>query len=1330
MSSFELPLTVRTMAGLTDLVIRLPGPESLGSLLPVILAAAGLPERTQLYAGAAPIDPDWLLGCPPMLAGFLLSTEPDDGPAVVGQLELACVAGPDAGRRVPLEPGDQLIVGRGAYAGLRLDDPALSREHIRFTIGPAGARIADLGSTNGVRVDGKPADSSEVSVPAGALVRVGGSVLRAASTAQRSLMLSPDGAGRLVVARPARLRGPFRHRLPPAAGDPPVRTRRPIPLLAAVIGAGAGVAIALLTGMWTFLWLAALGPVLVVGSAIGDRVGGRRGHRRAVADHRAAMAADDQAIRRAEVADRLDAWDRYPDPATLLRLAESAGHRLWERRPVDPDFLRLTIGVGCRPVRVDRSNAPELPEVPITVSLRRLGVLGMIGDVRALLRFLLVQLAALHAPSDLRIVICSAAADLLRLRDLPHLMVDGGLGDLVRSANDLADLADLADHPGTSTVVVLDGAHAWRRRAPVRRLLRLAATGSDPDLGLTEDDDQRVGTGPIGSDRRPAILAICVDSTVEALPVECTAVATVLGDRMVVATAGARLEAEPIGVAQQYLQRFVRALAPLRDPDESTGSLPARVTLSELDSMLPTEAATRLRWEHPALSTVLGCGRAGPVLLDLERDGPHLLIAGTTGSGKSELLQTLVCGLALAGAPEFTSFLLVDYKGGAAFGALAGLPHITGLVTDLDAEQAGRALTSLRAEVRRRERMLSAAGVVDLAELRSRHPAESFPHLVIVVDEFATLAVEVPEFLIGLVDVAQRGRSLGVHLVLATQRPAGVLSPAVKANMTSRICLRVADDGDSIDVIDAPDAARLPVRVPGRAILRTGRDGTEMFQTARITAPSPADRSVRLRDLPISDAGTGPSDLARILAAVGRAADGRPRPRPAWRPPLPTLLTGQPSHLLGLLDHPETAEQHPVELPGTSVLITGPPGSGRTGGLRRLARGWATNGAEILLVDTGGGLSDLADWPATSTALDGTDPLLMQRLLNRLQGEMGARGGRPGPPILFVLDGLAAPLAALDLLDYGTSTAALSELAGRGPSVGIRVAASEDARVTHHRIAGQFGTRILLSVDQRGEPRIGCPPGRGRIGPDEVQLGYDPPGTPPPDRSPDTAARLVVRPLPLLVPLEDLPVPRPEAVPIGRGGDDGRPALVDLTSAGGWLVAGPRRSGVSTALRALACGAARAGIPVLRTTGRPTAPWPGVGDIPVRAGAAELERRLVDHQGPLLVVVDGLDTDHPAHDLLLRFLAVAGSGQFLIVGVRLDLAVRSHRGVVAEVATHRRGVLLQADAADGSMLDVRLPRRRGPLIPGRGHLVQDGEVAEVQIAVPAHLGRSGLDPAP
>ncbi len=282
-------------------------------------------------------------------------------------------------------------------------------------------------------------------------------------------------------------------------------------------------------------------------------------------------------------------------------------------------------------------------------------------------------------------------------------------------------------------------------------------------------------------------------------------------------------------------------------------------------------------------------------------DGPHGLVAGTTGSGKSELLRTFVASLALSADPDHLVFVLIDYKGGSAFDVCADLPHTVGLVTDLDERLAGRALTCLEAELRYREERLRLVGASDLTDYWATGQPVPLPRLLVVIDEFAALYAEIPEFMTALLDIAQRGRSLGVHLLLATQRPAGVVSEGIKANTNIRIALRVHDQADSTDVLGAPDAARLGRHTPGRAFLRLGPADRVSFQTALVTdhAPGIDNAEIQVSRFTLTEPSSastrpsrhGPTDLERLVDAATAAAAGCAPPRRPWPQPLPERIT-------------------------------------------------------------------------------------------------------------------------------------------------------------------------------------------------------------------------------------------------------------------------------------------------------------------------------------------------------------------------------------------------------------------------------------------------------
>ena len=376
----------------------------------------------------------------------------------------------------------------------------------------------------------------------------------------------------------------------------------------------------------------------------------------------------------------------------------------------------------------------------------------------------------------------------------------------------------------------------------------------------------------------------------------------------------------------------------------SASSTPATAPVP-IDDAIAVAAAWRSAGPDPSPVAILGEAADGVVEIDLVRDGPHALIAGTTGAGKSELLRTFVVSLAARSSPDHVCFVLVDYKGGATFDACADLPHTVGVVTDLDDRLAERALVSLDAELRRRERLLRRAGAVDLTDWRTDPERTPMPRLVVVVDEFATLAAELPGFVDALVGVAQRGRSLGVHLILATQRPGGVVSDDIRANTNLRIALRLHDIADARDVVGDDAPATFPRRVPGRTMLRLGPGEHVVFQAARSSGPARphADPGLHVvgEALPGEDGGwADDTELTVLVRSIRNAAalcDVQPPHRP-WLPALPTRLTldDVPAGAVGLVDDP--GEQRRVPLcwapSDGNLLIVGAVGSGTTTTLR------------------------------------------------------------------------------------------------------------------------------------------------------------------------------------------------------------------------------------------------------------------------------------------------------------------------------------------------------------------------------------------------------------
>ncbi|MBW8807215.1 MAG: cell division protein FtsK, partial [Catenulisporales bacterium] len=416
-----------------------------------------------------------------------------------------------------------------------------------------------------------------------------------------------------------------------------------------------------------------------------------------------------------------------------------------------------------------------------------IGVAGPAGTPRALARWLVAQTAALSSPDDVQFVLLTdshAQQDWEWMRWLPHMRPTSG-----QNASTLI---------GTDAETVAQRIAELSQQLSYRMKEHQLASGEnvqfkDPDIVVILDGSRRLRSMPgviqiLQQGPMVGIRAICLDAEDRFLPGECQAIVVVEPDGLRVQQVGSDMlrGVRPDAVSPVWCQRLVRGLAAVRDVsgnEEAAGIPNSARLLDVLGLEPPTGPAIAARWTMGGETTMALLGESfdGPFGIDFRRDGPHGLIAGTTGAGKSELLQTIVASLAVANKPTAMTFVLVDYKGGSAFKDCVQLPHTVGMVTDLDNHLVERALESLGAELKRREHILAEAGAKDIedyGDIRKKNTVLApMPRLLIVIDEFASMVRELPDFVTGLVNIAQRGRSLGIHLLLATQRPSGVVSP-------------------------------------------------------------------------------------------------------------------------------------------------------------------------------------------------------------------------------------------------------------------------------------------------------------------------------------------------------------------------------------------------------------------------------------------------------------------------------------------------------------------------------------------------------------------------
>jgi S-DNA-T family DNA segregation ATPase FtsK/SpoIIIE len=811
--------------------------------------------------------------------------------------------------------------------------------------------------------------------------------------ARRRLSVDVDGA--VAFNRPPRV--------PPAAEPPPVEapadgTEAPatlrLPLVAVVAPLVVAVAATLLADDARFLLIGLLAPVLAAGPWLAGRhQRGGDGSTRTTGD--AATAGFRRAVAARRADDERRARSLHPTLADAIQDALRASPTLWQRRPGDPDAFRIPVGLADLPWRpaLEHSaralggaqaivdEASGLHAVPVVADLaaeRGIGIVASRDTAVEMARGVMLAAAAVHGPADLDMVVLTSR-DRLDVWEwakwLPHVRRGDGPAVLSEEeqirpwADVLRDNHSRPARPGAPehiTLVVVDEPGWWRdRSAPLRRLF------GDATLPL----------------RFVALAPAVVD-----LPAVCTTVISEQDDdhmtveyvlrRDQIDNVAANLADAPLAL------EVARALAPLDDPDMPTAAdaaLPAVVPIFDVLGLVDVSARAILdRWSAlgrpPAPRAPVGTAERGNVMIDLVADGPHGVIVGTVGSGKSELLLSVIAGLAAELPPDVINFVLVDVTGGSRFDACAALPHTVSMITDVDEHLAARFVRCLRAELRHREGVLRDAAVASVAEYQRDPRRPPLPRLVVIVDEFASAAVELPDFLPALTDVAQRGASLGVHMIFATRHPPGAVDSTIMSIANLRIALRVQDDADSMDVIGARDAALLSRRLPGRAIARLAGGELVEFQSACSTGATeraggrryglrpfvlgreltPLERRLErhARRLAATTADGGDalrgSDLVTLVRATSEAARelGQDRQRLPCPEPLPEhlplsdLLRQHPGDAVpyAMIDVPDEQCQVPAWWepgPDGTLIAYGATGAGTSSLLATLALGAA-----------------------------------------------------------------------------------------------------------------------------------------------------------------------------------------------------------------------------------------------------------------------------------------------------------------------------------------------------------------------------------------------------
>ncbi|MBO2465246.1 type VII secretion protein EccCa [Actinomadura violacea] len=792
--------------------------------------------------------------------------------------------------------------------------------------------------------------------------------------------------------------------------------------------------------------------------------------------------------RRREQARRLD-----PPPEALYDIVRDP-MRLWERRRQNPDFLRVRIGTGEMPgqpleldeqanaltpadsfmmaeVKVALRRFGTAPDMPLAVPLDMAGnvsVIGERGDVLAVIRALVAQLAAFHAPEDVALGIVHSSkrmADWAWAKWLPHTQDrehrDGPVNARLLApapqqlsrllADDLKDRTDFA----TEVRRGLGQKDAYRL---LRRLVLVHDSYGDVATEMVRPDDTIPPTGLAAT-----VVHLLSDQQHE--PGDVSVRITVQGDRVRVADlrTGGEFEGELDQVPAGTMTGLARMLAPFRLSAESIEEAARQGGDLDVPKLLGIEDPERLdldrlwtpRGERAFLRVPIGMDDQGqPVILDLKEAaqlgmGPHGLCVGATGSGKSELLRTLVLSLAVTHSPEQVSMVLVDYKGGATFAPFASLPHVAGVITNLedDAGLIERAYTSLSGEVQRRQQVLrdagNIAGIGDYNYQRTNHRPDlpPLPHLLVIIDEFGELLSARPDFIELFLSIGRIGRSIGVHLLLSSQRIEGGKLRGLETYLSYRIGLRTFSEEESRTVLDTPDAFHLPA-LPGFGYLKVDTSLYQRFKGGYLSGPyrRPVDdeddttppsvqpypafntggrggyEQAGIPETALPERSAGPT----LLDVLVRQLIGR-RVQNIWLPPLPSAVPLdavlgppepdaeglrvptqiRPMHVpMGLLDDPRRQRQYRWDLDltvsGGHIAVIGGPQTGKTTLLRTLVLSLALTHtpqqvAVYALDLVGGGMHALAALPNVGGVAGRTDTERVRRTVEEMRGMLEHR---------------------------------------------------------------------------------------------------------------------------------------------------------------------------------------------------------------------------------------------------------------------------------------------------------------------------------------------------
>ncbi len=822
---------------------------------------------------------------------------------------------------------------------------------------------------------------------------------------------------------------------------------------------------------------------------------------------------------------------------------------LFERTPQDDDFLCVRLGEGAVEARrkIDHKHKEQLevddelqllPEqlseqfryiqsAPVVCDLKSVNAIGVTGSELfrfEMLKNIVIDIVARQYYSDVRMVFAADGKNAGRigwLRMLPHvcdeasgarmLVVDNDSKNLVFEYlyKELSAREQAKEHAGNIVVFFYD--ECGFKTHPISRFV-----GQAQQLGVT---------------------FVFFGDTPTDIPMGCGYIITQdssSGGGKLIKTddKDAAVDFSYPHISDRDAEKIIDLMAPVYSEAISLeGTLTKSISLFEMMNILAVDDIDlQERWSmsqvYSTMAAPIGVSMNGTVCLDLhdKADGPHGLVAGTTGSGKSELLQTYILSMSTLFHPYEVGFVIIDFKGGGMVNQFKDLPHLLGAITNIDGKEIERSLKSIRAELQKRQRLFAAADVnhIDryIKKYRAGEVDTPLPHLILIVDEFAELKAQQPEFMKELISAARIGRSLGVHLILATQKPAGQVDDQIWSNSRFKLCLKVATSQDSNEMIKSPLAAE--IREPGRAYLMLGEnESLELFQSAYSGGPartydvggkeftiysvSPAGRRAPVfaqkREKGREESSTQLQSVVEYIRqycqriglhklpdiCLPSLAERIDFPAPAK---MAAAAPGRVSVELGVADDPENQEQNvfSLDLASNNLMIIGSSQMGKTNLLQNIIRGlsakYAPEEATIYIIDFASMvLKNFESLRHVGGVVCPTDDEKLKNLFKLLSGEIKERkeklvamgvssfaaykeaGKTDMPLIVLMVDNLTA-LKEMYLQDDDV----LLNFCREGLSVGISIViANSQTAGIGYKYLSNFSSRIALYCNDSGE---------------------------------------------------------------------------------------------------------------------------------------------------------------------------------------------------------------------------------------------------------------------